>query len=396
MALINCPECGKEISDTTKVCIHCGYRLKQKRKEPKEDRKENKINIRKFIGIAGGILLAVGLVFGGVIGFNTFYITADRAYDSFKIDNLNTYNFIKGMLNEQEVEELDNCFNQYADEVFKNYTNGATEYETAVAEINKALSVHNTPKLDKALEQIELWKNSKLLYDNAVSLESEDNLEEAYRNYVQVDSSFEQFADAGKKAGDIRAKLINDYILLLKTKILYNKQAEANEIIKNASELFTDIHELTEIMEKSKIPDPRKEFEKAFRDCPLTISNSFLDFNAIDNPTVSVSVINNSDKTVDAFTVNFYLYDNFNKRVNHYLYQNNTYTGISQDIIKPGYELDGSNYSWTPYGFENTTKFIAVITEIHYTDNTTWKMNDAAVEFGQLYADANIESITFQ
>ena len=29
MALIKCPECGKEISDTAKNCIHCGYALKE-------------------------------------------------------------------------------------------------------------------------------------------------------------------------------------------------------------------------------------------------------------------------------------------------------------------------------------------------------------------------------
>lgn len=28
MALIKCPECGKEISDTATACINCGYRLK--------------------------------------------------------------------------------------------------------------------------------------------------------------------------------------------------------------------------------------------------------------------------------------------------------------------------------------------------------------------------------
>ena len=27
MALIRCPECGKEVSDKSKVCIHCGYPL---------------------------------------------------------------------------------------------------------------------------------------------------------------------------------------------------------------------------------------------------------------------------------------------------------------------------------------------------------------------------------
>ncbi len=31
MALINCPECGKEISDTAKVCINCGYKLQRKK-----------------------------------------------------------------------------------------------------------------------------------------------------------------------------------------------------------------------------------------------------------------------------------------------------------------------------------------------------------------------------
>lgn len=27
MALINCPECGKEISDSAEKCIHCGYEI---------------------------------------------------------------------------------------------------------------------------------------------------------------------------------------------------------------------------------------------------------------------------------------------------------------------------------------------------------------------------------
>ena len=27
MALINCPECNKEISDKSEICINCGYKL---------------------------------------------------------------------------------------------------------------------------------------------------------------------------------------------------------------------------------------------------------------------------------------------------------------------------------------------------------------------------------
>lgn len=31
MALINCPECKKEISDTIEQCPHCGYKIKRKK-----------------------------------------------------------------------------------------------------------------------------------------------------------------------------------------------------------------------------------------------------------------------------------------------------------------------------------------------------------------------------
>lgn len=34
MALIRCPECGKEVSSTAESCIHCGFQLKEKPLEP--------------------------------------------------------------------------------------------------------------------------------------------------------------------------------------------------------------------------------------------------------------------------------------------------------------------------------------------------------------------------
>jgi ribosomal protein L37E len=33
MALIQCPECGKEISNSAKMCPHCGYKLKNNIKQ---------------------------------------------------------------------------------------------------------------------------------------------------------------------------------------------------------------------------------------------------------------------------------------------------------------------------------------------------------------------------
>ena len=33
MALIKCPECGKEISDKANACIHCGYPLNEQEED---------------------------------------------------------------------------------------------------------------------------------------------------------------------------------------------------------------------------------------------------------------------------------------------------------------------------------------------------------------------------
>ena len=60
MALINCPECGKEISDSAPQCIHCGYVLKQVG-EPKKEKKplDKKIII---VGIAVAVVAIAVIV----------------------------------------------------------------------------------------------------------------------------------------------------------------------------------------------------------------------------------------------------------------------------------------------------------------------------------------------
>ena len=55
MALIKCPECGKEISNQTKSCPHCGYRLNSMSLEEKS-------SIRKTVCWILGTILAIALI----------------------------------------------------------------------------------------------------------------------------------------------------------------------------------------------------------------------------------------------------------------------------------------------------------------------------------------------
>lgn len=58
MAMISCPECGKEISDNAKSCPNCGYSLKKNTKNKK--------------GIIISIVIVIVIVIIGAIGFTVF------------------------------------------------------------------------------------------------------------------------------------------------------------------------------------------------------------------------------------------------------------------------------------------------------------------------------------
>ena len=85
MALIKCPECGKDISDTISQCIHCGFRLK-KEAPCVEEIKETGI---KPICLRGGpsgagVFIAINFIGGilslGVAIFFLFYSQGIKEY----------------------------------------------------------------------------------------------------------------------------------------------------------------------------------------------------------------------------------------------------------------------------------------------------------------------------
>ena len=68
MPIIKCPECGKEISDSCKKCIHCGYQFKKDLKIPlKQKTQILKNNIKKIIS---NIPIAIKMI----ILFSFFFI----------------------------------------------------------------------------------------------------------------------------------------------------------------------------------------------------------------------------------------------------------------------------------------------------------------------------------
>ena len=89
MALIKCPECGKEISDEAEVCIHCGYPLKNKQvvESDQNNKKQPESYVIAYRCGPGGTVISltvIGLIFGllmtaayiilGIFRFNCYYL----------------------------------------------------------------------------------------------------------------------------------------------------------------------------------------------------------------------------------------------------------------------------------------------------------------------------------
>ncbi len=89
MALIKCPECGKEISDTAKQCPHCGFTLKTNIDTAKQAASVAGNAVRNGFLKYGEAVIPIILLLAGMIYLISEY---DHAYYGFYVAEDNTIN----------------------------------------------------------------------------------------------------------------------------------------------------------------------------------------------------------------------------------------------------------------------------------------------------------------
>lgn len=144
-------------------------------------------------------------------------------------------------------------------------------------------------------------------------------------------------------------------------------QLELQRIEEDNKKLYAEKDSIENVLRNN---DAWVKYEKL--KSPIAFLSAFVTSNSIGNPEANIRFFSISNKIIDAFSVDIYCYDNFNRAVNHYLGRSNIVKGISQITREKGF-IDEA--SWDLFGHDNTTKIKVILRKIHFTDNTIWLAN---------------------
>jgi len=233
MALINCPECGREnVSNNAKSCPNCGYSLikyakqiekaekqkqayekKQRKKEDKvrkkEDKRRNKEEKKKNKKSRVGIIVLLLIILFFIVGiyFITIYPNTEKGKYNKAVDEYNSQEYISAIQKFEEIEEykdssilLTNCKYAVAMEEYNqgNYKEAINiclkipEHSEASELINKcrhllAEQYYEQKNYDDSLEMLSLIGNTTILelqnknkYAKGLIYLADENYLEAY------------------------------------------------------------------------------------------------------------------------------------------------------------------------------------------------------------------------
>lgn len=187
MALVKCPECGKEISSQLKKCNNCGYKLKQMDKK-----KQKKFLI---IGLVLLVLIIVGTIIGVSVNKNNqekankeyhdqLVVTSSKIYVNGLLSSLYCYDIGKVWYN-TIFEKSDSKYDQYTKTSY--YGGFNSNFNTS---ITKYLTL-NKKKMDTLKEQ------QKEVKEMVLKLQKKPNpkYREAYDKMIELYGAFNNLID---------------------------------------------------------------------------------------------------------------------------------------------------------------------------------------------------------
>ena len=345
MAMIQCPECGKEISDTAKVCPNCGYPIQKGKKQ---------LSI-KMVGILTVIVL---LILGSVL-----FVLSNQLNDieQKEVDNVITAISNIGEVNIESGSKITEAERLY-DELSKKCQRHVTNYKELL-EDRKIYNDYRAEETSGLIEQIgEVTLDSYAIIDKAEK--SYDALSEEQKKIVK---NYEYLISAMEKMQELRIEDTKSKISAIEMITL-----DSGDNIKEARESYDKLtdDEKIKIENYDNLESAEIEYEQ------LVVNNCISLIDSIGTVTLdSKSKIDEAKKMYDSLS------NESKEKVTNYL----TLTNANDEYAKLVKEEEERKKTLNPGDSFSTSKW-----EVTYTKtNITAKIlpNSTSGYYMYYYAD---------
>ena len=284
MALIKCPECGKEVSDKSIACPSCGYPIALMRDSKEDKFKEDKLEEKKpeipqkknTKNTAIGAIVAVVIIAIACIWFFAVKIPRDKEYALYQ-GTVTEYN-----VTVDEYNQKVSGFNDKAKEIISNIKELDTSLDDAQKIIDRGDIPYQADKMTTLSNTIKDIRNNEImtpeLYENAKAIiedtkihnTSVDNIKQ---KIVEVKSSEEKLTAKSQEIVTETASLtIPDFeeqlsIIMTQQKDLEDSYAIQKQVTAPSQEFVIDslnkVKSVANIAAVTEDNDPNEKLGKA-------------------------------------------------------------------------------------------------------------------------------------
>ncbi len=345
--LIQCPECGKEVSAKAKNCVHCGYPIKPKKK----------LAIKR-IGIAAAFIAVVIICITVILISNRLNETeqADVERASAAIAEIGEVD----LSSSGKIIDAENIFQDLSEKCKRHVKNRK--------ELTNARDTYDHLKADKTMELIEQIET--------VSLENQDAVDNAQKSYDELSDEQKELVDNTEDLLSAVNQLSNLRIDDVESKIsaIGTITLDSEEDIKAAREAYNKLSD----EDKSKISsyDDLTNAEAAYEELAV---NSCIDL--IDS--IGTVALDSKDKINEAENI----YNSLSKDVKNKVTNYSTLTSAKDTLKQLEKEEDYRQRTLNPGDSFSTSKW-----EVTYkkTDITAKLLpNNTSGYYMYYYADDN-------
>ena len=383
MAIMYCPECGKEMSDSLKKCPHCGFKFKKNKKKITKKQKK----IISIVVVAVLLLICIATVLFKVLSLST-----EEKKQIVAINN-NITKISEGKIEDlskaQLKEKIDDC-----NSVISTYNKSNWKIKLYVKDKSKVEKIKGdcSKQIDEVDEKAVASVEEAIDKIGTVTLDSEEKISTAKIMYNHLDeeqqkkvSKSDVLESSVKTLSELKVQKVQnliDKIGKVKYKDSCKKKIETvrtayddltgneKDIVKNYKTLSNAESEYDKLEKKKEKEDRISEIKHS-----ISITEFYFQMNSVGGCDIYIRGVNKSKKTIKYIEYELIALNAVNDIIKSDIGYNK-YTTNLQDTgpIKPGAKFGNDTY-WEAAFYNSTTKsFQLTNVVVKYTDGTETKI----------------------